>query len=148
MVAAVHSTTIHRPVEEVFAYVTDTGNDPAWHTDVLEAHKKTDGPIGIGTVWTSRFKPAMGISEGEMEVIEFEPGRKEVMRGEVGPMHPTLTYLFEPSEGGTRFTRHVQIKISGMMKVMAPVMSLMTRKRNRGFVSNLKRVLEEQRPPG
>jgi uncharacterized protein YndB with AHSA1/START domain len=148
MVAAAHSATIHRPIEEVFAYVTNTGNDPAWHTDILEAHKETDGPIGIGTVWTSRFKPSMGISEGEMEVVEFEPNRKEVMRGEIGPMRPTLTYLFEPADEGTRFTRRIQIKVSGVMKVMAPVMSIMTRKSNRDFLANLKRVLEQQRPPG
>jgi uncharacterized protein YndB with AHSA1/START domain len=148
MVTAAHSTTIHRPVEEVFAYVTNTGNDPAWHTDVLEAHKKTDEPIGIGTVWTSRFKPSMGISEGEMEVIEFEPNRKEVMRGEIGPMRPTLTYLFEPAGEGTTFTRRIQIRVSGMMKVMTPVMTYMTKRSNRGFLANLKRVLEQQRRPG
>jgi hypothetical protein len=86
----------------------------------------------------------MGISEGEMEVIEFEPNRKEVMRGEIGPMRPTLTYLFEPADGGTRFTRRVQIRVSGMMKVMTPVMSIMTKRSNRGFLANLKRVLEQQ----
>ena len=143
MVETTHSITIERPVDQVFDYVTDTANDPAWHTDVLEARKKTEGPIGVGTVWSSRFKPTMGISEGEMEVVEFEPNRREVMRGEIGPMRPTLTYLFEPVEGGTRFTRHVQIKVSGMMKVMSPMMSVMAKKTNRGFLTNLKRVLEQ-----
>jgi uncharacterized protein YndB with AHSA1/START domain len=140
------SVTIDRPVEEVFAYVTDTSNDPAWHTDVLEARKTSDGPIGMGTKWHSRFKPSMGISEGDMEIVAFEPNRMEVMRGEVGPMQPTLTYLFETAGGGTRFTRRIQIKISGIMRVMEPLMWLMAPKRNAGFVANLKRVLEEQQP--
>jgi uncharacterized protein YndB with AHSA1/START domain len=144
MVEASASITIERPVGEVFEYVTNTANDPAWHTDILEARKKSVGSIGIGTIWATRFKPSMGISQADMEVIEFEPDRREVMRGEVGPMHPTLTYLFEPANGGTRFTRRVQIRISGMMKLMAPVVSFMTRKSNRGFLANLKRVLEEE----
>jgi uncharacterized protein YndB with AHSA1/START domain len=143
MVDTSKSITIGRPVEEVFAYVTDTSNDPAWHTDILEARKTSEGPIGLGTIWHLGFKPAMGVSEGDTEVVEFEPNRKEVMRGEMGPMQPTLTYLFEPADGGTRFTRRVQIKVSGMMKLMEPLMRLMTPRGNAKFLANLKRILEQ-----
>ena len=147
MVDTSASIPIARSVEDVFAYVTDVTNDPAWHTDILEAQKVTEGPVGVGTKWHARFKPSMGISEGDMEVVTFEPNRIQVMRGEIGPMHPTLTYLLEPSEGGTKFTRHVQIRVSGMMKVMQPMMAMMVPKQNKGFLANLKRVLEAE-PPG
>jgi uncharacterized protein YndB with AHSA1/START domain len=146
MIDSSDSVTIQRPVEEVFAYVTDTSNDPAWHTDVLEARKTSEGPIGLGTTWHSRFKPSMGVSEGDMEVVAFEPNRKEVLRGVVGPMEPTLTYLFEPADAGTRFTRHIRIKVSGIMRLMEPLMWIDAPRRNRGFVANLKRVLEEPTP--
>jgi uncharacterized protein YndB with AHSA1/START domain len=142
------SIIIDRPVEAVFAYVTDVTNDPSWHTDVLEARKTSDGPVGPGTTWHARFKPAMGISEGDMEVVTFEPNRIQVMRGEVGPMHPTLTYLLEPSNGGTKFTRHVQIRVSGFMKLMQPMMGMMLPKQNKGFLANLKRVLEQSPTAG
>jgi len=55
------SIMINRPVEDVFAYVTDVTNDPTWHTDALEAQKMTEGPIGLGTRWRVRFKPSMGV---------------------------------------------------------------------------------------
>ena len=64
MVDASDSIVIDRPVEQVFAYVTNVVNDPTWHTDVVEARQASDGPIGVGTVWHARFKPSMGISEG------------------------------------------------------------------------------------
>jgi uncharacterized protein YndB with AHSA1/START domain len=144
MVDRSDSIRIDRPVEDVFAYVTDVTNDSAWHTDVLEARKTSEGPIGIGTIWHTRFRPTMGISEGDMEVVSFEPNRMQVMRGQIGPMQPTLTYLFEPSDGGTKFTRRVQIKVSGMMKVMQPLIGMMLPKQNRGFLANLKRVLEQE----
>jgi uncharacterized protein YndB with AHSA1/START domain len=146
MIDTSDSVTIDRPVVEVFAYVTDTSNDPAWHTDILEARKTSEGPIGSGTTWHLRFKPAMGVSEGDTEVVTFEANRMEVMRGVMGPMQPTLTYLFEPTDGGTRFTRRVQIKVSGIMRLMEPLMRLMTPKGNVGFLANLKRVLEQQTP--
>jgi uncharacterized protein YndB with AHSA1/START domain len=145
MVDASVSITINRPVEDVFAYVTDVRNDPAWHTDALEARKLTEGPIGMGTKWHVRFKPSMGVSEGDMDVTAFEANRTQTMHGQLGPMEPTLTYLVEPANGGTRFTRRIQIKVSGWMKVMTPLMGMMTRKRGTGFLNNLKRVLEEER---
>jgi uncharacterized protein YndB with AHSA1/START domain len=146
MVDRSDTITINRSVEDVFAYVTDTTNDPAWHTDILEAKKMSEGPIGVGTKWQLRFKPFMGVSESISEVVAFEPNRKEVLQGMAGPMATTLTYLFEPADGGTRHTRRVQIKISGWMKMMEPLMRLMVPKRNAVFVANLKRVLEG--PPG
>lgn len=146
MVDRSDSITIDRPVEEVFGYVTDVTNDPAWHTDVLGAEQTSEGPVGLGTMWHARFKPSMGISEGDMEVVGFEPNRTYVMRGDIGPMHPTLTYRLEPSNGGTKFTRRVQITVSGMMKVMQPVIGMMLPKQNKGFLATLKRVLEQASP--
>jgi uncharacterized protein YndB with AHSA1/START domain len=146
MIDSSSSVTISRPVDDVFAYVTDTANDPAWHTDILEARKTSAGPIGMGTTWHLRFKPAMGVSEGDTEVVGFEPNQMEVMRGVMGPMQPTLTYIFEPADGGTKVTRRVQIRVSGMARLMEPLMRLMVPKNSRGFLANLKRVLEEKRP--
>lgn len=144
MVDRSDSIMIDRPVEEVFAYVADVTNDPAWHTDILEARKTTEGPVGSGTVWHTRFKPSMGISEADIEVVSLEPNRVLAMRGDVGPMHPTLTYRFEPADGGTKFTRRVQIKVSGWMKIMQPMIAMMLPKQNKGFLANLKRVLEQR----
>ena len=140
------SITINRPVDVVFAYVADTANDPAWHTDILEARMTSDGPIGTGTKWHQRIKPFMGVSETTAEVVTFEPPRREVMRGVAGPMQPTLTYLCEPADGGTTFTRRIQIEASGFMGLMLPLMRPMIGKRNAGFVANLKRVLEQEAP--
>jgi uncharacterized protein YndB with AHSA1/START domain len=148
MIDVANSITINRPVEEVFAYVTDTANDPAWHTDILEARKTSEGAIGTGTTWHQRFKPFMGISEGTAEVAAFEPNRMEVLRGVAGPMKPTLTYLFEAADGGTTFTRRVHIEVSGVMRLMQPIMRMMVPKSNGGFVANLKRVLEQESQRG
>jgi uncharacterized protein YndB with AHSA1/START domain len=138
------SVTIDRPIEEVFTYTTDTSNEPEWHTDILEAKKLTAGPTGVGTKWHLRVKPFMGVSETTNEVVGFEMNRKQVLQGVFGPMRTTLTYLFEPADGGTTFTRQVQIESSGWMKLMEPMMRFMASRRNREFAGNLKRVLEQR----
>ena len=38
MISMEHSVVINRPIEDVFAFVADQGNEPKWHKDVLEAH--------------------------------------------------------------------------------------------------------------
>jgi hypothetical protein len=146
MIDVARSITINRPVAEVFAYVSDVSNEPAWHTDVLEARQTSEGPIGIGTTFLILVKPSMGVSEGVTEVIGFDPNRRQVMWGEMGSMRPTITDLFEPADGGTKFTRRIQIEASGLMRLMLPLVRPMTGKIWTGFLANLKRVLEQEAP--
>lgn len=130
----------------MFAYVSDVSNEPAWHTDVLEARRISAGPIGIGTTFKIRVKPSMGVSEGVTEVIGFELNRSQVMQGEMGRMRPTIPDLFEPADGGTKFTRRIQIEASGLMRLMLPLVRPMTGRIWTGFLANLKRVLEQEAP--
>lgn len=143
MIEVARSITINRPVAEVFAFVSDVSNEPAWHTDLLEVRKTSDGPIGIGTTYHLRVKPSMGVSEGVSEVIGFEPNRKQVLRGDMGRMRPTITDVFEPVDGGTKFTRRIQIEAKGLMSLMLPLARPMIGRSNTGFLANLKRVLEQ-----
>ncbi|MFJ9951854.1 SRPBCC family protein [Kitasatospora sp. NPDC091207] len=49
---------IDRPVEEVFAFLADGRNDPAFNPRVLEITRAPDGPTAVGTVFTSTVKDA------------------------------------------------------------------------------------------
>ena len=134
--------TIARAAEEVFAFVSDPRNDPKWHTDVLEAHRADDGPVGVGTTYATRFKPFMGQSEGTVTVREYTPPQRIVFDGQVGTMAPTITLTIEPDEAGTRFTRHVEIQTHGLLRILAPLMTPMARREASRFLANLKRELE------
>jgi hypothetical protein len=148
MISAENSVTVNRPVEAVFTFVSDATNDPGWHTDILEASRTGDGPIGLGTVFKVRTRPFMGQSEGSMEITRWEPNRRAELQARMGPMRPRITYLHEGIDGTTRFTRRVDLQPPGLMRLMQPIMRGMFRKRNAEFVANLKRVLEEPEPTG
>jgi uncharacterized protein YndB with AHSA1/START domain len=45
------STVINRPVEEVFAFLSNPENWPKWISGSIEAKKTSEGPIGVGTTW-------------------------------------------------------------------------------------------------
>jgi uncharacterized protein YndB with AHSA1/START domain len=133
---------IDRPVEQVFAFVSDVRNDPQWHTDVLEVEFDTARPLTTGTTFRTRFKPFMGLSEGTGTVTAYEPPRRVVLTQQMGKLEPVLTLTVEPDGGGSRITRRLQMKAEGMLRFMAPFMGGMMRKRSAGFLSNLKRLLE------
>jgi uncharacterized protein YndB with AHSA1/START domain len=140
MLTVENSVTISRPVEDVFTFVTNTQNDPQWHKDVIEATQISDGPIGVGTTFSVVIK-FMGKKEGRWEVDEFEPNRREVIKV-TDALSPTLTYRFEEVDGGTRFTRRIDLEPTGFFRVMKGMMRGMMEKRNARFVGNLKDVLE------
>jgi uncharacterized protein YndB with AHSA1/START domain len=139
------SMTIARPPAEVLRFVADVRNDPSWHTDVLEVQSSTD-VVGVGTVFTVKVKPSMGVSGGTMTVTRLEPGRLVEFSGRMGKMRPTVTEICEPESGGTKVTRRIEMDLPGVMRLMSPLAQRMIGKGNERFLGNLKRVLE--RSPG
>ena len=136
-------TKVNRPRGEVFAFVAEMENESQWHTDVLKAERLTEGEVGQGTSYKVQFRPQpMSPSEGTVEIVEFEPGRRIVSQSDMGYMKPRMTHTFEEASGDTQVTRHIQIETSGLMTLMSPMMKMMVRRRNGEFIENLKRTLE------
>ena len=140
-----NSVTIDRPVSDVFPFVTDATNDPQWHTDALDATKTSEGPIAVGTTFAVGIS-FMGRRDAYWRVVELEPNHREVIDVTAPPFNPTLTYLFEPVDGATRFTRRIEVEPRGYVKVLAPLVRRMMRKRNASFMPRLKAALEQSQP--
>ncbi len=138
---------LDRPVEEVFAFIADVRNDPRWHTDVLEARLTNGVAVGKGSMFEIRTKPFMGVSGGTVTVLEYDPPGRIVFDVAMGMMRPTTTFSVTPEDGGSRVTRRIDMEPTGMMRLMAPFMAGMARRRNTGFLKELKRVLESENDP-
>src|SRR3954463_13388973 len=70
------TTTINRPLDEVFAFLSDGTNDRKFSPRVQEITKTTDGPVGVGTVYASTVKDAGLKSSREFKLTEFEQPSK------------------------------------------------------------------------
>jgi uncharacterized protein YndB with AHSA1/START domain len=137
------STQVNRPIDDVFSFVAAMENEPKWHTDVLEAERLTEGEVGEGTQYRFQLKPQpMAPPGGTAEIIAFEPSHRIVMQADMGKLKPKMTHVFEEEDGGTRVTRRTEVEMSGLMTLMSPLIRAMMRRRNVGFLGNLKRVLE------
>ena len=135
------SVIINRPIEDVFAYVTTPRNIPKWRPDVLEIHG-ANGSVAVG----ARFEELvnfMGHKTFTMQVIEYQPNQREVIRAVAGPnVRPTQTFQFEATASGTRLSVSAQVRTSGLFRLMEPMMPTMFRKTWAQYLSNLKQILE------
>lgn len=136
------SENVARPAEEVFAFIADVRNDPLWHTDVLEARLTNGISVGDGSIFAIETKPFMGICEGTVRISEYDPPNRIVFGVEMGKMRPTTTFTVGPEDGRCRVTRRIDMAPPGVMRLMAPLVGGMARKRNTGFLADLKRVVE------
>src|SRR5215207_3785787 len=60
---------IDRPVDEVFAFLSDFENIPKWNYYVLEVRQLSESPIGVGTTYHQVRKT----DEQDFRITEFEP---------------------------------------------------------------------------
>jgi uncharacterized protein YndB with AHSA1/START domain len=142
MITAKTSTRIDRPVAQVFQFVAASPGDPAWDSDTLEVQPRTPGPTAQGSEFDVRFKPFMGQSRGTLRVTRFEPDRHLELRGQMGPMEPTIRFSFAASGNGTEVRREIDMQLSGLLRLLQPLMGRMMAKRNAEILDALKRRIE------
>ena len=69
MLAFENTIPIERPIDEVFAFLSDFENIPKWNYYVLEVRQLSESPIGIETTYHQVRKT----DQQDFRVIEFEP---------------------------------------------------------------------------
>jgi len=134
--------TIKRPMEEVFAVLSDFSNGSKWASGAAEPARKTsDGPIGVGTTWHGVGKVAGRKIESDFEYTEFEPNRRIVMTI-TKPFPMTSTVTFEPVAGGTHVSQTVVGEPGGFFKLAEPLAVTMSRRQFQNDLDNLRDLME------
>jgi len=136
------SVVIERPVEEVFAFATDPENDPLWQSTSLETERTSGGPVGVGTTFRNTSKFLGRRIETAYEVTEMEPPRRQCVKIVSGPIPGSGCYLFEPAEGGTRFTQTFDAEVGGFFRLAEPLVARAIRRQTEADMATLKDVLE------
>jgi len=139
------SVIILRPIDEVFAYVTELTHSPEWQAGLHEVRKLTEGPLGVGTryAFVRRF---MGRKmEAANEFVAYEPNRRVQFRVASGPMPGQGTYLFEATPDGTKVTSRVELEPGGLSRLAAPLIAASLRREIAAGLLVLKDLLERQK---
>lgn len=143
MAHAENEITIDRPAAEVYAFLADGLNNPAWRRSVQSIALQSGTPGETGAVYSQTLTGPRGKSiQGDYRIIAADPGRALAFQVIAGPARPEGQYLLTESEGRTTVRFILDLKPSGLMKVLDGLITK-TMKSEVSQLKNLKTVLEE-----
>ena len=130
------TVTIARPVEDVFAVLSDVGNVAAWSSNTIEETLLTPGPLRKGSRRRAVIKGFAGRTmQNEAEMIEFEPNRRMVVRVLDAPVPAQIVIEFTPVAVGTRLDWTGIVSPRG---ILAPTGFLLARLYRMAFEKDLR----------
>ncbi|TDL32109.1 SRPBCC family protein [Arthrobacter nitrophenolicus] len=136
------SILISRPVEEVFDFVADERNEPAYNPQMRSVEKTTPGPIGVGTLWHVVTTSRRRATPFELEVTEYtRPSRLGSMT-RMASADITGTLTFVPHGRGALMSWSWDLRLKGMLKLATPLFALLGRRQEQRIWSRLKVHLE------
>jgi uncharacterized protein YndB with AHSA1/START domain len=139
------SVEIARPVEEVFAYVTDPEHWPQWSGPVIEVRRAQPGPLTLDATFTVVAKLLGRQFETEAIVTGYELNRLLAYQSTSGPVPSTFTWQFEPLAAGTRVTQIVggdDEKVGAFFRLGYPLVVAAYRRQAVADLATLKDLLE------
>jgi carbon monoxide dehydrogenase subunit G len=140
MPAAKRSVTIHRPVEEVFAFIADGEQCPRWRPGVLDIRRVSGD--GVGTRYAQGVAGPMGRRiAADYEITTYEPNRRIEFQTTAGPVRPHGRYDFEATDGGTRLTFTLEAEIGGLRKLLMGGMVQRTMDAEVGALDNIEQAI-------
>lgn len=130
------TVTIARPVEDVFAVLSDVEKVATWSSNTIEETLLTPGPLRKGSRRRAVVKGFAGRTmENEAEMVEFEPNRRMVVKVLDAPVPADIVIEFTPVDGGTRLDWTGIVSPRGLL---APTAFLLARFYRMAFEKDLK----------
>jgi polyketide cyclase/dehydrase/lipid transport protein len=114
---------VQPPVDRVYAFLADFTNAVDWDAGTVSC-SMLQGDGGVGTTYanTSRF---MGLeTELTYEVLELEPDRLIVLRGENATVTSRDHMLIQPAEGRTEVLYTAEFEFKGAGKLLEPLLRI------------------------
>jgi uncharacterized membrane protein len=138
-----HEVTIHldRPVEQVFAFLMDTGKLPMWQSNLIKNEPLTQGPLRLGSRFIEVRRIGRKESEIQAEITAFEANKRFETKTLTKPQ-VTVSYSFEAKNGGTQLKHKFIMLTSGLTRLLEPMIASSIKKESEADFETLKRILE------
>jgi len=110
---------IRRSPEDVFDYCSDPSHEPEWNPTMQRIVKLTDGPVRVGTRYTTKFVkgPAM-----IMECVRYERPASWSMRGDSRALKAGGGGRVVPTSDGAHLVMRMELEPHGLLKLAAPLL--------------------------
>ena len=148
MVKVEASVDINRPIEDVFAYVTDPAKKSEWSSLTLECTLEGSGPIGVGSRMRTIGKFLGRRLEFTAEVTQYDPPSKFAMREISSPGHFEIERQLESIGEGTRYHSSLAGESGGLFKLADPIVATVMQRTVETDLHTMKALLEAKVPSG
>ncbi len=143
MVRVEEHTTIDRPIEEVFAYLSDIERQTEWVSTLQESQKTTTGPTQVGTTYRQVNKILGRTIEMQNEVTTYEPPTVFAFRARGGPTHMEMRLaLTSTGPETTEVTQVAEGESGGLFKLADSIVARTLKKQLAADLEGLKAILE------
>ena len=142
MVRVRNSIVIARPIQEVFAVLTDVEKNGTWFPGDVTEWWLTEPPHGVGSRRRARVRVGPLTTENDAEVTAYDPPRLAAMRGlsRSAPFEAELR--FTPVPEGTRVDVETTIRGSGPIRLLMSIFGRMYGRTWRIGLGRLKGMME------
>jgi uncharacterized protein YndB with AHSA1/START domain len=141
------SAEIARPMDDVFAYVTDPSTMPEWQQGAVSG--RMDGPTTrIGSKCTTVRRIGGREREVTTEITEYDPPQRWADRGIDGPIRAIVAVTVEPLADRSRSRLTIDLDFTGHGLGRLLVALIVRRQAAREMPANMRRLKQrlEARP--
>ena len=138
----ISSTLIHRPIKQVFEFMSMPANDFQWQYGTLASALIPQGGTATGRYFRSIGHLLGHRNLSTFEVTEYEPNNKYGFRSLSGLLQSNTSYRFEMENGGTRITVSTTISAVNLARVRVDILEKQLKKQLKENLVKLKNNLE------
>ena len=132
-------TTIARPIEEVFDYLSDPRNEPDWLPGATAVDKTSEGPVGLGSTFVGHYARAGRVA---LELVEFERPHRVTFRAHSKIVDFDDAVELSETDGRTLLQARMHATPRSVMRVLEPLMARTLRRQFAANWDHLRRAVE------
>jgi hypothetical protein len=137
------SVLIERSAEDVFAFIQVPENHPKFVPGMLEFRKTSPGPLGQVGETVRGLRRFLGRKmELPYVITEYEQDSKLGMKGAIGPITFEDGYVLAPMGGRTQVKFWLRPTLSGLAKLVRPIIVQMGKAHAVETLDGLKKAME------
>lgn len=144
MAHAENSVIINRPAREVYDFLADGLNNPAWRDGVKSISLREGAPGEVGAIYSQTLAGPKGRPiQGDYRITAAQPGRLLGFEVVAGPARPTGEYALTEDAGRTTVHFSLDARLPLLMRVLDSMVTR-TMESEVAQLSRLKQVLEDR----
>jgi hypothetical protein len=126
----------------VFGFITDLDNIPKFQSEVVQSRVVTPGPTAVGTRYEEVVKIGLWHVPTHCVVTEYDRNGTLAVQASSKPVDYEARFIVERTEAGSRVTLQGTAQLSGLWRLLEPVLASDVRKGIRHELLAIKRHTE------